>query len=171
MRKLRTSFSYTVIFNSLFSIPFYLYFSYLWIPQIIESGESAFTLPLLDYCVLIVILAMGINIIGGFLLTPISITIKDDSIRINRLLSHTVIHKKDVVFIRSKKSRVKDSIVIGSNILGLLGYSTEPNWGKYISYITDTNKMVAIETTNKKYVVSCKNPQMLIDCIKEEEMN
>lgn len=165
MKKLRISFSYKVLFNSIPMVLFYLYFSNIWIPRILESGESIFNLPFFSYFTSILILGMGINIIGGLLLIPISITIKDDSILINRLLSRTVIYKKDIVLIRSKESRVKDSMVWGSNIFGLLGYSTEPNWGKYISYITDTDKMVAIETTNKKYVVSCKNPEMLIDSI------
>lgn len=165
MKRLRTSFSYKVIFGSVCATLFYPFLVYIWIKNILKSGNTFFELDIFEYITLVCILYILVNYISGLLLTPISITIKDDSIKINRLLSSTVIYKKNIVFIRSKESRVKDSIVIGSNVFGLIGYSTEPNWGKYISYITDTDKMVAIETTHKKYVVSCKNPQTLIDSI------
>lgn len=101
------------------------------------------------------------------LLMPTSITIDDHSIYINRIMSRTQILKKDVIFIRPKASRNSDVRTFGSGgFFGYLGYFHAYNWGKYTAYVTDGNNMVAIETTKKKYVVSCENPQILIDCIK-----
>lgn len=82
-------------------------------------------------------------------------------------MSRTQIFKKDVIFIRPKASKNNDVRTFGSGgFFGYLGYFYAYNWGKYTAYVTDGNNMVAIETTKKKYVVSCEDPQILIDCIK-----
>lgn len=121
MNKLITSFSYKVIFQTVYITIVYSVLSFIIIKNIFKSGSTLLELDLFQYFTLAIILLIFIRYFGGLLLAPISITVKDDSIKINRLLSSTVIHKKDIVFIRSKESRVKDSIVIGSNIFGLLG--------------------------------------------------
>lgn len=105
--------------------------------------------------------------VGCILLMPTSITIDDTSININRMMSKTLILKKDIIFIRPKESKNSDIRTFGSGgFFGYLGYFHAYNWGKYTAYVTDGNNMIAIETTKKRYVVSCENPQTLIDSIK-----
>lgn len=105
------------------------------------------------------------------LLMPTSITIDDNSININRVMSKTVILKKDILFIRPKASTNNDVRTFGiGGAFGYLGYFYAKNWGKYTAYVTDGNNMVAIETTQKKYVVSCENTQVLIDSIKDRKV-
>lgn len=105
------------------------------------------------------------------LLMPTSITIDDSSISINRIMSRTLILKKDIVFVRPKVGTNNDIRTFGiGGVFGYLGYFYAKNWGNYIAYVTDGNNMVAIETTKKKYVVSCENPQTLIDNIKNRKV-
>lgn len=118
-------------------------------------------------CFFSMLLCIGIIIFGALFL-PLKVSIAHNEICINRMISNVLIKNSDVKEIRTTtKSDTQNAIrTFGSGGLwGFLGKFNSPSLGDYNMYVTNTSKMITIKTKTDVFIISCDNPNEIIDDI------
>lgn len=94
--------------------------------------------------------------------SPISIDITEDNLIVRRMYSSLVIHRKDIIAISAYKNSYSVRKFGSGGLFGYLGWFYNYDIGNYFSYATDEHNTILIITKNRKYLISCENPNELL---------
>lgn len=95
---------------------------------------------------------------------PFSIEVTDSQVLIHKGRDVVTIDRSDILEVRRKENIVWDMRIWGSNgYFGFIGHFASRKEGRYIALVQDTSSMVYIRTKGKNYVVSCVEPDKLIE--------
>ncbi len=103
--------------------------------------------------------------------TPIRLSINDEKIVLKRFIGNIEINLKDVhsVTIFSNKEISNSIRTFGSGgLFGYLGQFNNNLIGNYTMYATETQNLIYIKTSKKKYVFSCSKPHEFIELVNKK---
>lgn len=102
---------------------------------------------------------------------PMSLTLTDDKLIINRLAGHTGIDFMQISTVEVYKGNGSDLRLFGSGGFGgYWGVFYNDTIGRYRSYVGDYAQAFWIKTKEgKSYVLSCENRDLVIQTIKEKQ--
>lgn len=97
-------------------------------------------------------------------LQPLAVEVTDDAVVIHRVIGRVEIPKQDIQQVRRKEKINRDKRVFGSGgFFGYLGYFSSVEEGGYFAYVQDAKAMVYIHTVKQNYVLSCSDPDNLVE--------
>lgn len=110
-----------------------------------------------------------IPILSGLFISPLYIKINDEQLQIRKPVTSIKIPIEDIVLI--KKITIKEisnaERLFGSGgFFGYVGYFRNNTFGKFIMYSTEKINLIQIKTHDKIYVISCRNPELLLSKMK-----
>jgi Protein of unknown function (DUF2679). len=100
---------------------------------------------------------------------PLKVIVDKDTIYINQFKGGITIPIEDIVEIRRYTGEDSKNTVrtFGSGgLFGFLGKFKNPQIGKFEMFATDTKDRTLIKTNDKVYVISCANPNVFIETVK-----
>lgn len=96
------------------------------------------------------------------------IALTDTELTIKRKIGKTVISRSDIIDVKRKESARRDMRVFGiRGLFGHIGIFNNRYMQQYTLYAKDGNKLVAITTQAKTYVVSCDEPEEFLKEVKK----
>lgn len=123
-----------------------------------------FTLWSIPYVCISIAISIIIFVLGYSYVSQIKeIHVTDDMVYIILQCGLVVIPRENIVSV-NRKSKINHDIRLWgiAGVFGYIGHFYNSQIGRYRAYVKNGNKMVAIKTKNKCYVVSCDNDQELI---------
>lgn len=104
-------------------------------------------------------------IVSGLFISPIFIRINNEKIQIKKPITSIEIPIAHIVSVKKINiGEISNAIrTFGSGgFFGYVGYFKNDKYGKFLMYATERKNLVLIQTHDKSYVVSCRNPDILI---------
>jgi hypothetical protein len=100
---------------------------------------------------------------------PLKVSVNNESIYIDQIKGGITIHTKTITEIRRYTAEDSKSTIrtfASGGLFGYLGKFKNPQIGDFQMYATDAENRILIRTGNEIYVISCNNPDMLIETVK-----
>lgn len=112
--------------------------------------------------------AIAISLLSLFYM-PLSISVDDRELCINRSLKIKSIPLADIESIEILRPRFGERRICGSKgLFGYWGWYYHRDFGKYFSYYGNTTDCFFVTLKNgRKYMLGCQNPQTIVDHIKK----
>jgi hypothetical protein len=98
---------------------------------------------------------------------PLSVSVDNNNIRINRIYKDIVIPVKDIEKIKIVEGETRNSIrTFGSGgFFGALGKFRNDRLGDYKMYVTDASQAVLVKYDGQTIVFGCDNPEKLVEYV------
>ena len=130
---------------------------------------NVFTIGIEDSTIIIALIILAI-VIFVYAFSPRYITVGNDVIIIKRLFKDRIIITDGVIAIgRKEKSDFRRDVKLfgAAGLLGYYGFFRSKDHGKYYCISNNEENNVIIVTTTGSYVISCDNPQEMMEKVSE----
>lgn len=106
---------------------------------------------------------------GGLFYAPISVSVDDNELSVNRTLRKTMIPLADIKSVKLCPPTLAEKRICGSGgWFGYWGWFSEKDLGKYFAYYGKASDCFLVTLKNgKKYMIGCENPQSIVDAIQK----
>ena len=114
-------------------------------------------------CIFVLLLAIVTLV---YSLTPQKVTVGKDTVTVKRKLRDYIIPTENIIAIGRKKKKAFRSdirLVGAAGLFGYYGSFRSKEHGKYYCISNNENNNIIIVTTKGTYVVSCDNPQEIME--------
>lgn len=102
---------------------------------------------------------------------PLSVSVCDGELRVNRTIRTTRISLKEIVSIERLQPTMLGRRIFGSDgWFGYWGWYRDKTLGKYIAYYGNETDCFSVRLNNgNRYVLGCDNPDAIVNYIKSEQ--
>lgn len=132
------------------------------IPTIYAFAEASTGSPMW-YSMLSVIVVLAVAYLYAVAAQIMGLHVTENAVIIKKMAGRIVIPRNDIVSVCRKHHMMADIRLWGiSGLFGHIGLFSNYASGKYHAYAKDGNNLIAIETTKRRYVVSCDNADEVV---------
>lgn len=116
------------------------------------------------------ITALVFMLVMALIYVPLSISVKDDKLTVNRIIFPKSIPLADIKSVELCPPTMAEIRICGSGgWLGYWGKFSEPSIGKYFAYYGKASECFLVKLNDgRQYMLGCENPAKMVEFIKKQ---